>query len=258
MLVDRRAEKRTQVRKTIGFTLIELLVVIAIIVILIALLLPSLSNARDQARTVKCSSNTRQIMLAVQIYTQENDNYLPRRCSFPDLGGTPTWAYPPYWWTAGVMSTIFPAGATVPGRPSSNLNNPVFACPSEPIHHGSLIDYAPNTPRVFGNPPHPWTQNGLPGYVRMNTINNPSGTVAICDAREIVDSGPMGTWTLEDLSWTFSSINNVTVGHAFYPPRHGQGMNFAFVDAHTETIRVNPMSPALFASLKNMFISNDN
>ena len=60
-----------------GFTLIELLVVIAIIAILAAILFPVFSKAREKARQTQCTSNLRQIALAVQIYTQENDEALP-------------------------------------------------------------------------------------------------------------------------------------------------------------------------------------
>ena len=60
-----------------GFTLIELLVVIAIIAILAAILFPVFSKAREKARQTACTSNQRQIALALMIYAQENKETLP-------------------------------------------------------------------------------------------------------------------------------------------------------------------------------------
>lgn len=58
-----------------AFTLIEL-VVIAIISILAALLSPGLRAAREKARAMSCLCNIRQILLADQMYANENNDYL--------------------------------------------------------------------------------------------------------------------------------------------------------------------------------------
>ena len=58
-----------------GFTLIELLVVIAIIAMLLAVLLPSLNEAKKQARAIVCKSNLHQWGLIWKLYTDDNDGY---------------------------------------------------------------------------------------------------------------------------------------------------------------------------------------
>jgi prepilin-type N-terminal cleavage/methylation domain-containing protein/prepilin-type processing-associated H-X9-DG protein len=60
-----------------GFTLIELLVVVAIIALLISILLPSLAQAREQAKRTKCEANLRSIGQAVQTCSMENRGFGP-------------------------------------------------------------------------------------------------------------------------------------------------------------------------------------
>jgi len=63
--------------KKSGFTLIELLVVIAIIAILAAILFPVFARARENARKASCTSNLKQIGVAMLSYTQDYDEMLP-------------------------------------------------------------------------------------------------------------------------------------------------------------------------------------
>jgi len=109
-----------------GFTLVELLVVIAIIALLMSILMPGLQAAREQAKMIKCRSNTKQFHTAATLFGLDNDDWTPSLA----------WRWPDplkiIHEADGPWGPIGNSGSLIPyfdGMDYYNENG-VFACPS--------------------------------------------------------------------------------------------------------------------------------
>ena len=129
-----------------AFTLIELLVVIATLAILALLILPALAKSGDNGARMVCLNNLRQLGTALNLYTGENQDYMP----WPNWGndGSPCPAGWLYKGDCGGIPLTTLAGGYNPGivqnLPKNQvvhvskgafwpylLNGNVFICPSD-------------------------------------------------------------------------------------------------------------------------------
>jgi prepilin-type processing-associated H-X9-DG protein/prepilin-type N-terminal cleavage/methylation domain-containing protein len=114
---------RHRTPKTTAFTLIELLVVIAIIAILAAILFPVFAQAREKGRQASCTSNQKQIGLALLAYSQDYDETLPLG-SYMD----PTNTSPTPW--MNIVDPYVKGGYPTRSLDSGASTYGVYACPS--------------------------------------------------------------------------------------------------------------------------------
>ena len=187
--------------KTKFFTLIELLVVIAIIAILASMLLPALSKAREKARTISCVGNEKQIMLAAEMYTQDNKDYLP---AF-QMGSVP-------WYT--LLETYYNSPEVVKCASCTT----VMVC-----QYGWNYCGWSNTDSSTWGLGYIYSSDSRGGPIVRGKIQNPSSFIVLGDARTSTPGAYFGPP---------SSSPTAAVPTSFVPTLHNEGTNVGYMDGH--------------------------
>ncbi|MCS7223323.1 MAG: DUF1559 domain-containing protein [Armatimonadetes bacterium] len=173
------AVPRRKSRFLSAFTLIELLVVIAIIAILASILFPVFSQAREKARQSTCTSNFRNVSMAISQYSQDYDELFPMTRLFPTISGhsyvtSPPDARPTSAFIIGLRSTYW-VNSTQPYLRNYDLHRCPSAVPTDYFGIAGQVVAG----RLFA---YSYFFNRLLAVYHQAGIMNPTKVIAVWEA----------------------------------------------------------------------------
>lgn len=221
-----------------AFTLIELLVVVAIIAILASMLLPALGRAKAKGKAIHCLNNLRQLGLAMILYSDENDGFIPRGNGYP-------WflVYMPY----------MPEGGTARDYRTVRIYR-CSAYPDKDPRRRQIITYVINAWK-FASPADKVGSEQV-GPSRLTAFEIPSDTIHLVDNengawRPIITGYQDGitdlndVWSPTHLPFSEGATRRLQGERRVAAHRHSAGANAAFFDGHARHLK----APAIITDL---------
>lgn len=205
------------IRSHHAFTLIELLTVIAIIGILAAIIIPTVGKVRETALKSTCSSNLRQLGLAVQLFVNDHRSYPSEKNA---LGSGKQWPE--------LLSDYIPSEqGLIHG--GSRSGNSITICPIRPRQFSGA--QGAKTQASYGINAYIFGSTKIDREVRPEEVEMPSRTILMS----------CGTWS-DANGWSYLVIDDDglvpgtivdTSSWQNSPGEHGNGAaNILYGDGH--------------------------
>ena len=239
-----------------GFTLIEVLVVVAIIALLISILLPSLSQARERARSAVCGSNLKTSGMAVRFYTEANQDGYPssgawagscsrylqkvsgKRSVTDDLSGTSTKLIQQTGYYQCPSDKVFAETTQVPYNGTTMLFNVSYA------FNGAISFPLKNPDAARAGTDFALDIEGakeVAGVVIFPRMRKTGSDLRQSEIVLLTDAGDDDVGTRGDIGWGGHQMwdfdeqgDNTDIGGPKLEVHHRSGNNFLYLDSHVE------------------------
>ncbi len=202
-----------------NFTLIELLVVIAIIAILASMLLPSLSQARNKAKAIKCTSQLKQMMTATTEYTGDYNGAIPQSYApaiYDTTNGNWRWYQQLYGYLKNKNIYICPTGELLSCYEGTGIGG--VDLDGDGTKDNFKLNYGMNA-RIGGYDDGAATIGSV--RTKISQIRKPANTVYIMDYHK-------------NLQFVDGNLSDSTI--KTYAFRHNKAANAGFMDGHVEKL----------------------